>query len=278
MADRLAVSTWSFHQNMGPVYGTTLNARGEHVFASRYYFPGDLTLLQFPQMVRERYGLRLVELCQMHFQDSDKDYLDELRGRLAESGVSVINVPIDVGNISDPDAAARRQDIENIKKWMDVSAYIGSPCARVNSGHGAEGSTDLGPAIDAYRELAQHAESRGITLLLENHGGLSADPRNMLRMVEGVGSESFRICADFGNWPPAIRYEALELVFPYAVMAHAKALEFDTDGNETVYDFARAMEIAAKAGYQGAYSIEFEGPGDEFEGVAKAVAQLRRYL
>lgn len=277
MADRIAVSTWSFHEHLGPLRGTIVNANGEHETVIRHEFPEDMTLLQFPRFVKERYGLGLVELCQMHFADHDKEYLDELRGRLAEAGVSVANVPIDVGNISDPDEAARRHDLENIRKWMDISAYIGSPCARVNSGRQPEGQEDLSITIASYKELATHAAGLGITLLLENHGGLSADPRNIIRMVEGVGSERFRLCPDFGNFPEEIRYQALEMMFPYAHMVHAKTFEFDEQGRETRFDFDRAMAIAKAAGYTGPLSIEFEGPGDQYEGVAKSVTLLRRY-
>jgi len=276
--DRIAVSTWSLHGHLGPLYGTTLNERGEHEFAVRSEQPEDLSLFAFPRFIKERYGVSKAELCQMHFRSSDKSYLDELRGRLAEAAVTVVNVPIDVGNISQLDEQARREDLENIKKWMDVAAYIGSPCARVNSGHQPEGQEDIAVTIDSYKELADHAEKLGIRILLENHGGISSDPENILRLVEGVGSDWFRLCPDFGNFPEEIRYRALEMMFPYAVMVHAKTYEFDQNGNESRYDFGRCMEIALSSGYDGPFSVEFEGPGDQYEGVGKTVQLLRRYL
>jgi len=214
----------------------------------------------------------------MHFPSSDKDYLDELRGRLAEVGAQVVNVPIDVGNISELDPDKRRADLDNIKKWMDVAAYIGSACARVNSGHQPEGQEALDITIGSYSELADHAAELGIKILLENHGGLSADPRNIIRMVEGVGKEQFRLCPDFGNFPEDIRYRALEIMFPYAVMVHAKTFEFDEQGNEKRYDFGRCMDIVAKSGYDGPLSIEFEGPGDQYEGVQASIELLKRYV
>ncbi|NPV09747.1 MAG: sugar phosphate isomerase/epimerase [Anaerolineae bacterium] len=273
----LAVSTWSFHRHMGPIYGTELDEQGQHRFIPRHRFPEDISLLSFAAFVRERYGLEHVELCQMHFQSSEKDYLDELRGRVAEAGSTIVNVPIDVGNISDRDENRRRHDLENIKRWMDVAAYIGSPCARVNSGQQPKGEESLDLAIASYRELAAYAGRLGLTLLLENHGGLSADPHNIVRMVEGVGSEHFRLCPDFGNFPEGIRYRALEMMFPYARMVHAKTFEFDGDGHEVRYDLDRCLQIAARSGYTGPLSIEFEGEGDQFDGVEKSVALLRRY-
>ncbi|MGI6207429.1 MAG: sugar phosphate isomerase/epimerase family protein [Anaerolineae bacterium] len=273
----LAVSTWSFHKHMGTIHRTELDDRGQHVFIPSHEFPEDVSLLEFPAFARERYGLKHLELCQMHFRSSDKEYLDELRGRLAEAGSSVVNVPIDVGNISELDEARRRHDLENIKLWMDAAAYIGSPCARVNSGRQPEGQENLAITIASYKELAEHAGKLGITLLLENHGGLSADPANIIRMVEGVGSERFRLCPDTGNFPEEIRYQALEMMFPYARMVHLKTFEFNPDGTEARYDLDRCMGIVARSGYRGPLSIEFEGPGDQYEGVAKSVELLRRY-
>jgi len=277
MSYTLAVSTWSFHKHMGALHATELDEHGQHRFIARHEFPQDITLLDFPGFARERYGLRAVELCQMHFLASDKAYLDDLRGRIAEAGSQVVNVPIDVGNISEPDPKVRRHDLENIKKWMEAAAYIGSPCARVNSGRQPEGQEDIGLTIASYSELAEHAGKLGITLLLENHGGLSADPNNIIKLVEGVGSERFRLCPDFGNFDESIRYRALEMMFPYAVMTHAKTFEFDAQGREVRYDLDRCMKMLAASGYRGPLSIEFEGPGDQYEGVAKSVELLSRY-
>ena len=278
MAERIAVSSWSLCKHLGPLHGTTLNERGEHVFETAHSFPEDLQMLAYPAMVRERYGVRLVELCQTHFADSTRQYLDEVRGRLAEAGVSVVNVPIDVGNISDRDETARRHDIENIRKWMDVAAYVGSPCVRVNSGRLPEGDTDLGITIESYKELAAHATSLGTTLLIENHGGASADPQNILRLLNGVGSPRFRVCLDTGNFSPEVRFQAIEILFPYAAVAHIKTYGLDAQGNEAAYSVEKALAIGEKAGYAGPYSIEFEGEGDQFDGVAKSVTLLRRLL
>ena len=278
MGDRIAVSTWSIHEHMGPLRGTTLNDRGEHEFRVQHVFPEEVSLLDFPGFVGKRYGLKLVELCQMQFPSSDKLYLDGLKERLAEAGAGVVNVPIDVGNISELDASVRRSDLANIKKWMEVAAYIGSPCARVNSGHQPEGQEDLSITVQSYRELAEHASQLGIKVLLENHGGLSADPGNIIRMVEEVGREEFRLCPDFGNFAEEVRYRALERMFPYAAVVHVKTYEFDERGDEVRYDLPRCLEIAKASGYAGPLSIEFEGPGDQYEGVQKSLELIQRYV
>lgn len=278
MEERIAVSTWSLHRHMGPVWSTVLDQYGEHQFVSEGEFPEDIPLLDFPRFVRESYGLGLVELCQMHFPTSDREYLDELRGRIAEVGCRVVNVPIDVGNISTYDADSRRQDLANIKRWMDVAAYIGSPCVRVNSGRQPEGQEDISITIASYKELLAHAAELGIQVLLENHGGISAKPRNIYRLIEDIGSDRFRLCPDFGNFDESVRYEALGMMFPFAAMAHVKTWRFDDSGMAVGYDFDRVMNIMRESNYRGPLSVEFEGEGDQYEGVRKTVALIGRYL
>jgi sugar phosphate isomerase/epimerase len=241
-------------------------------------FPEDVSLLEFPGFVKESYGLGLVELCQMHFPTSERGYLDELRGRIAEVGCRVVNVPVDVGNISEPRTSSRQLDLENVKRWMDVAAYIGSPCVRVNSGHQPEGQEDIGITVASYKELAAHASELGIRVLLENHGGISADPENIRRLIASVGSDRFRLCPDFGNFDERIRYEALRTMLPYAEVAHAKTWGFDGNGMAVGYDFARVMSIVHECSYEGPLSVEFEGEGDQYDGVRKTVALLQRYL
>jgi len=278
MHREIAVSTWSLCRHLGPIRSTRLDERGEHEFRVEHCYPEDVPLLEFGRFVRERYGLSHVELCQMHFPSSAKEYLDELRGKLAEAGCEVLNVPIDVGNISDEDEASRRHDLENVKRWMEVAAYVGSRYARVNSGRQAEGRENLSITIASYRELAAKAAELGITVLLENHGGVSAKPNNMLRLLEGVGSERFRLCPDTGNFPEEVRYQALEQLLPHAALVHVKSFEFDERGEEVRYDFPRAVRLIREFSAGAPVSVEFEGPGDQMQGVAQTVALLRRYL
>ena len=53
---KLAVSSWSLRDHVNK----------------------DFPLPDFPKVVKERYGIEAVELCQMHFQAQDSKYLDEV--------------------------------------------------------------------------------------------------------------------------------------------------------------------------------------------------------
>ena len=100
----------------------------------------------------------------------------------------------------------------------------------------------------------------------------------MVRVLEGVGSDSFRALADFRNFPaPADPYDSLAGIASYAGYVHAKFLNFDERGEDPDFDTARVMDIFRRAGYCGAFGIEFEGQGDDHEGVVKSRLLLERY-
>ena len=243
----------------------------------RNYINREFPFDQFPAVVRQRFGVDALELVSRHMPAPDMRHVDLFNAALRDNDVKVVNVPIDVGNISDRDARRRAHDLRAIKPWIDVAAELGSPNARINTGQQTP-PYDLAVTIDSYRELAEYASTRGVRILLENHGGISADPANIIRLGEAVGWDRFATCPDFGNFAPEVRYEALALVAPHAALAHAKALDLDAEGNMPEWDFARCMRIMRDSGFDGYYSAEFEGKGEQYAGTQANIAAIRRAL
>jgi sugar phosphate isomerase/epimerase len=139
----------------------------------------------------------------------------------------------------------------------------------------------LTPTVGSYRKLATYGRSKGVQVLIENHGGVGSEhPEELLKLFKDVGSNSIGALPDFGNFPDeTTRERGLPLLFPYAhVVSHAKGLQFDASGTETQYDFPKCIAIAKQAGYRGVFSVEYEGPGDPYGGVQKVVNELERYL
>ena len=71
-----------------------------------------------------------------------------------------------------PDAAFRAREIAKQKRWIDMSAALGGSFCRVLSGQRRpELSIDEGVrlAAESIEACLPHAESRGITLVIENH-------------------------------------------------------------------------------------------------------------
>ena len=140
---------------------------------------------------------------------------------------------------------------------------------------------DLAPTVKSYKELSAYGRSKGIYVIIENHGGAGTQhPEELVKLLQAVGGSFVGTLPDFGNFSDEeTRLRGLPILFPYArTVCHAKGLEFDPSGNETKFDFKRCVEISKEAKYRGVYSIEFEGPGDAYEGAQKVVDELERFL
>ncbi|HHV55940.1 MAG TPA: sugar phosphate isomerase/epimerase [Firmicutes bacterium] len=230
---------------------------------------------EFGRVVHERFGVSAVELCQMHVPRQDAWFLDRILEAYNAAGVHVVNMPIDVGNISRLDDKGRRHDVRIIEGWLEVAHYLGSPCARVNLGSNPK--NDLAVTIESLQELAAYAGKLGMTLLVENHGGLSSNPDHLLSVTHAVGTQHFALLPDFGNFPAEIRYAALAQIAPLAAVVHAKTYDFDERGELPQFDFARCLRIVKDAGFDGPVSVEFEGQGDQYAGVEQTIRLIRQH-
>lgn len=266
---KLSVSSWSLHREL-PLTEEMRRFLPREI-------PSKISLMDFPKLCVEEFGVDAVELCQMHFLSTDWDYVEKVEDALKRTGAKVVNIPVDVGYAAEPDPAKRSADFEVMKRWFQIAKALQSPSIRVNTGRGT-GKEALQLAIEGYRDLVKTAEETGVKLLIENHGGISGNPDNVVRIIEEVESEYLGVCPDFGNFPPETRYEGLEKLADYAVIVHAKTYEFDEQGEEKTIDLKRCVDIFKQKGFDGYYSVEFEGKGDQREGVKKTLALLRKYL
>lgn len=272
--NRVSVSTWSFHNYFQSTRERDFNLPGEM-----------LALLDFPEMVADRYKVHHLEFCAPHFASTEPAYLRELKGRLTRQRSTVVNIPVDIreiwnkGGLSDPDKGIRVSAVNAAKKWIDIAAALG--CRAVRCDPGKMDVNNLAPTVASYKALAAYGQAKRIQVIIENHGGVGSEhPEELVKLYKEVGSPFLGALPDFGNFPDeATREKGLRLLFPYArVVCHAKGLEFDANGNETQFDFPKCVEISKNARYRGVYSIEYEGRGDPYAGVQKVVDELLKYL
>ncbi|MEM1442784.1 MAG: TIM barrel protein, partial [Verrucomicrobiota bacterium] len=143
---------------------------------------GDLFLTEIPSYFADEFGLTRVEFWSKHFESQENSYLDQLKKELSGAKTKLINLQIDERyNLADPDPAKRAASIELCQGWLNTAAYLGAPSLRVNSGQG-----DRAACVTSLRELTASAKSKGLILLVENHGGLSADPDQLVSLIEDV--------------------------------------------------------------------------------------------
>ena len=185
------------------------------------------------------------------------------------------------GNLSALDEDERNQGVQNHKKWFGICQNLGCNAFRANSGgsHGADATKEeIDQCIKSFKELALIGENTGIRVMMENHGGVSASPDNIIQVMETVNSTYCRVLADFLNWRPTDDKVAnLRAVAPYTWATHAKFLSFDENGESNEIDCESVMKIFKSAGYTNPFGIEYEGHTDDHAGVLKSKALIERY-
>jgi sugar phosphate isomerase/epimerase len=253
---------------------------------------GRLDPLDFPRLARAEFGLDAVELVSTLLGGAGRERLRRLR-RLADGeGVRMILVMVDdEGDLRHPRRRARKRALARHRRWIDAAATLGASAVRVNTGGPPARSwktpaaaPELRAAIERSAEslalLADHAAPLGVSVLLENHGGLSASIPALLGIIELAGRDNIGTLPDFGNFHAgADPYAAVEMMLPRARAVSAKSFDFDASGLETTIDYPRMLALVLRSGYQGHLGIEYEGSRlDEADGIRRTLSLLQRGL
>jgi sugar phosphate isomerase/epimerase len=215
------------------------------------------------------------------FESNEEDYLQKIKDSVqqAEAKTSCVTMG---GNLAGETERERLEQIEVISGWMEVAAFLGAPVCRINIGGAGNEEADATVGVErvawSFNKLLPLAREKNLKMTIENHGGVSRKADLIIAVIEATDKEYVGACPDFGNFPADVRYEELEKVAPYAYHIHAKSHHFKEDGEERDIDYKRVVDIFRNTGYQGVFSIEFEGPGDQIEGVKKTRNLLQKYL
>ena len=233
--------------------------------------------LDFPAKAKNDFGISAVEYVNQFFKDRAKDttYLTELKKRCDDNGVTSVLIMCDnEGFMADLDSKKRQQAVENHYQWVDAANFLGCHSIRVNCfGEGArEEVAEAG--MDGLHKLSEYAQTAGINVIVENHGGMSSDGQWLSGVITAVGMSNCGTLPDFGNfcirrekgdmWESKCmeyydRYKGVSELIPFAKGVSAKTYDFDEQGNCVETDYAKMLPIVRQAGYTGYIGIEYEG-------------------
>jgi L-ribulose-5-phosphate 3-epimerase len=228
----------------------------------RTLFDGQLDHLDFARTARDDYGITAVEYVNQFFKDKAKDqkYLAEMKTRASDLGVTNVLIMIDdEGAIGDADETTRKEAVENHYKWVEAAKYLGCHAIRVNAQSQGSWDEELERAADGLQRLTEFAAQREISIIVENHGGLSSNGEWLAAVMKKVNHPRCGTLPDFGNFKEYDRYQGVRELMPFARGVSAKAGEFDEQGNEVRIDYRRMMKIVVDAGYKGHVGIEYSG-------------------
>lgn len=253
---------------------------------------GEMTLEEWFDVARD-IGIDGVEFYWGITPDDESGELDRLREEADDRGL-VIPMMCYSPDFTIPDADARRAEVTREKHAIEATARLGGSYCRVLSGQRRpEVSREQGLTwvADCIEELLPHAESHGVTLVLENH--YKDDYWEFPEFAQGMDvfldlldrvpeSDYFGVNYDPSNAVIADDdpIELLEAVADRVVTMHAsdRYLEggtiedlraMETDGSEGyadilqhgiigegMIDYDRVFEVLADADFDGWISIE----------------------
>lgn len=307
----VSASSYSVREHLGPVEFTFPGPDGTDMHL-KFPFEQRFQLGDFPRRAKEELGVDAVETVAFQFAGLDDPEIDRFAASLLASGVRLVNVAIDAGDLLEPDEERRAADIAEIKRWIDRFAAMDAQFVRVNAGSpfrvGDDAPADTPHLVAALRELGDHAAGRGTRLLIENHGGHSGDPVWVAELLGHVGRDRLGLLLDLGNFDILMQptmahllsaaeggqpvpfaamidaldlsplYAAIDALAPLTELVHVKVHDVDDAGVMRAVDLERAFGILARHGYDGPLTVEYEGHGgDPWAKTAAVVAATRAF-
>ena len=270
----IGVSTYSFWRFNGP----------------KEDFPIETCIDQAAEM-----GFDAVELLLMQMTSEDNGYLQKIKRRVLQHGLSFCGFSTHQGFVS-PRVEERQKNIDLTIHQIELAYKLGIPTMRLNTGRwGTTKSFDdlmknrgIEPPLEGYTEdqafdwviaaiekCLPKAEECGVVLGLENHWGLGRTPEGVIRIVDALRSPWLAVTLDTGNFLED-PYSRLDQLASRTILLQAKTYY----GGGTWYtldlDYPRIAEIMRRHNYRGYVSLEFEGKEDPKIALPKSLAVLRK--
>jgi sugar phosphate isomerase/epimerase len=240
-------------------------------------------------------GFDGVEVLHRQMLDESPAYLNQLKRRAFTQGVALIMFSIHQDFVS-PWKDERDMEIRHTIYGIEMAARMGIPAVRINSGRwrtirmfddlmkakgdeppipGYKEADAIDWCIDSMRQCIPAAEKNGVTLMLENHWGITTRTENLFRIIDGVGSKWLGINLDIGNFP-VDPYPEIEKIAPRAGVVHFKTYFGGGEYYTLDLDYKRIAGILRKAGYKGYISLEMEGKESPETAVPKSLEIMRK--
>ncbi|MFM2393770.1 MAG: hypothetical protein RLZZ546_1752 [Bacteroidota bacterium] len=252
---KLSLAQWSYHKEL---------------------FSGKMNNQDFIKKAAEL-GFEGVEYVNQFFKNKVENlqFLDSLNKTAKEVGIKNLLIMVDgEGMLGASNPLSRDTALTQHKKWVDAAKILGCSAIRINAHGEGDSMIMMQNCAESISKLATYGNSKGVKIIIENHGSWSNNGAWLKGLLELLKPYSVGSLPDFDNWctmrekglmygSPCIKYydrfKGLEELMPYASSLSVKSFNFDKDGMETTIDYPKMFDIIKKYNYDGYLGIEFEG-------------------
>jgi L-ribulose-5-phosphate 3-epimerase len=232
---------------------------------------GKWKTLDFPKVARQDFGINGIEFVNTLFEVPTENYLKQLKKNADEHGVTMVLIMCDAeGDGCMPTKEGRRQFDINHRKWIDAAHYLGCHAIRTNcrGPENVDKAEALKWAAESYNMLLEYAVPARISVVIENHGGVSNDADWMVSLLKEVNNLYF---GSYPDWrQPSKDFD--NVVYLEKMLPYAGGMSYRNQPTEELT--AKMIKMAKDAGYRGWYGIESSGR----EEIKKGKELLNKYL
>lgn len=232
---------------------------------------GKWKTLDFPRIAKNDFGLNGIEFVNTLFEVPTEGYLRRLKKNAEDFGVSMVLIMVDdEGDGCSPTSEARKQFVVNHKKWIDSAVFLGCHAIRTNcrGPEKVDKNEALKYSVETYNMLLEYAVPLNISVLIENHGGVSNDADWMLSLLKAVNNLYF---GSYPDWrQPSDSFDNVDYLTK--MLPYAGGMSYRNQPSEELT--AKMIRLAKDSGYRGWYGIESSGR----EEIKKGIALLKKYL
>jgi sugar phosphate isomerase/epimerase len=260
---KLSLAAYSFRDSLAPKSGKP-----------------SMDLFDFVEMAADM-ALDGVELTSYYFPpDANSDFFHQIKQRAFMLGLDISGTSVG-NNFCVPPGPERDKQMALVKKWIDNASDLDAPVIRIFAGTIPKGETEevaVARAIDGIKESLPYANQKGVTLALENHGGITATPGQLLKLVKAIDFPNFGVNLDTGNFHGEDPYADLAQLAPYAVNVQVKTEITAKEQAKQEADLSKVIGVLRDARYSGYVVLEYEAKEDPKIAVPQAIKQLRSLI
>lgn len=232
---------------------------------------GKWKTLDFAKIARNDFGLNGIEFVNTLFEVPTEGYLRQLKKNAADNGVTMVLIMVDdEGDGCSATREERRWFEINHRKWIDAANYLGCQSIRTNCRGPVNVSKEeaLKWAAETYQMMMEYAVPAKISVLIENHGGVSNDADWMVSLMKEVNNLYFGTYPDWRQ--PSASFDNVDYLLK--MLPYAGGMSYRNQPTEELT--AKMIRLAKDSGYRGWYGIESTGR----EEIKKGTELLKKYL
>ncbi len=228
-------------------------------------------------------GLDAIEPTSYWFPpNADTDYFHRLKSHAFRLGLDISGTAI-ANDFCLPPGEKREADLAKVRAWIDRAAELDAPVIRIFAGNAPKGESEddaIARVIEGVEAVLPHAAAKGVALAIENHGGVTARPEGLLKIVRAVKAPegSFGVNLDTGNFHGDDPYADMAQLAPYAINVQVKT-EISRRGKaKEEADLAKVVAILRDARYSGYVVLEYEAGEPARTAVPRHIKTLRSLI